>query len=283
MFVKANAKINVFLDVVGKRKDGYHNLDMVMLPLELHDTIEIEYLPYLTETYIVTDRLEKEVTKYDLIRKTFNSFTEKFKTKENYNITVHKEIPIRAGLGGGSCNAAAVLKAFEKICKVKMTPEEELEFTLKLGADVPFCMFNKPAHVQGIGDKVSPIHLKDQWHVIIIKPTEGLSTEKVFTACDKEKSKHGNINDVIKALDTGDEELLSKSMFNSLEETSIKLVPEIQEIKDMLRKDGFKCVLMTGSGSCVFALTKDHALALNKFNKYDRLGYEVILTKTLKE
>ena len=283
MFVKAYAKINVYLDVVGKRKDDYHLLDMVMLPLELHDTIEVEHVPFATETYIVTDKIEKEITKYDLIRRTFQNFSQKFNTKEQYNITVHKEIPICAGLGGGSSNAAAVLRAFEKYSKVKMEPQEELEFGLQLGADVPYCLRNEPSHVEGIGEKITPIKLANPWSVIIIKPKKGLSTKIVFEACDKNKLKHGNVNKVIEALETGNEELLSDGMFNSLEETSIKLVPEIQEIKDMLKKDGFKCVLMTGSGSCVFALTKDHAFAYNKFLKYERKGYEVILTKTLKQ
>lgn len=283
MFVKAHAKINVYLDVVGKRKDGYHLLDMVMLPLELHDTIEVEHVPFGTETYIVTDHIEKEVTQYDLIRRTHRDFSNKYGVNDQYNITVHKEIPICAGLGGGSSNAAAVLRAFEKYSKIKMDPEEELEFGLKLGADVPYCLKNQPSHVEGIGEKITPINLANQWSVIIIKPKQGLSTKVVFEASDKVKMKHGNVSKVIEALENGDEELLSKEMFNSLEETSIKLVPEIQDIKDMLKKDGFKCVLMTGSGSCVFALTKDHAFAFNKFNKYERKGYEVILTKTLKQ
>lgn len=284
MYAKAYAKINVYLDVKGKLDNGYHDLDMVMLPLELHDVIEIEYLPYLTDSFIVCDRVENSGTKYDLIHQTLDAFKKKFDLKkQNFNITVHKEIPICAGLGGGSSNAAACLKAFKKILKIKMDPEEELKFTLALGADVPYCMKNVPAHVEGIGEKVTPINCKNQFHVIIIKPKLGCLTKKVFQECDKHEFKHGNVNDVIKALETGDEELLSKSMFNSLEETSIGMVPEIQDIKDMLKKDGFKCVLMTGSGSCVFALTTDRKMALTKYAKYDHKGYDVYLTKTLKQ
>ena len=283
MFVKANAKINVYLDVVGKRKDGYHDLDMVMLPLELHDTIEVEYLPYLTETYVVCDRVDHTETSYDSIRKTLNLLREKYGFAHNFNITIHKEIPICAGLGGGSSNAAAVLKAFEKIIKIKMEPEDELKFCLALGADVPFCMNNAPAHVQGIGEKLEPINLKDQYSVLIIKPKTGLSTPKVFGESDKYKLKHGNSKDVIKALEEGNDELLAQSMFNSLEEVSSAMCPEIQEVRKILENDGFKCVVMTGSGSCVFALTKDHIKAYNKYLKYDRKGFDVILTKTLKQ
>lgn len=282
MYAKAFAKINIYLDVVGKTENGYHNLDMVMLPLELHEVIEIEHLPFLRDTYIVCDRVEESETKYDLIHQTLSAFRKKFNVSGNMNITVHKEIPICAGLGGGSSNAAACLKTFKKIFKVKMEPQEELDFTLALGADVPYCMQNVPAHVEGIGEKVTPIACAKRFHVIIIKPKLGLSTKKVFDASDSFEMKHGDVNKVIKALELGDEEMLSEGMFNSLEETAISLVPEIQTIKDMLKKDGFKCVLMTGSGSCVFALTTDARLAYKKYLKYDNKGYDVYLTKTKK-
>lgn len=282
MYIKANAKINLFLDVTGKRKDGYHTLDMVMLPLELHDTIEFEHLKYLTTTHVINDKVETDVLNYELINKTLSKFRKEYDFAENFNITVHKEIPICAGLGGGSSNAAAAIKAFRKVGKIKMDPEEELKFALDLGADVPFCLSNVPAHVEGIGEKLTPIKLAKQFHVIIIKPKQGLSTKLVFGESDKMKLRHGDVNKVIEALELGDEELLSKAMFNSLEDVSMKMCPEIKEVKEMLIKDGFKCVLMTGSGSCVYALTSDKRLATSKYLKYDRKGYNVILTKTLK-
>lgn len=282
MYVKAPAKINLFLDVLSKRDDGYHDLDMVLLPLELHDTIQLEYLPNNTTTHITSDFVEKQVIEHNLIHRTHELLRTEYGYDYNFNITVHKEIPIYAGMGGGSSNAAAALKAFKKYGKIKMTEEEETAFCLKLGADVPFCMKNLPSHVQGIGEKVTPIALKKQFNVLVIKPKQGLSTKRVFEESDKYELKHGDVNKLIKALEDGDEEAIGKSMFNSLEEVSIALCPEIQKIKDMMKKDGFKCVLMTGSGSCVFALTSNYALALSKYIKYDRKGYEVYLTKTLK-
>jgi 4-diphosphocytidyl-2C-methyl-D-erythritol kinase len=185
-------------------------------------------------------------------------------------------------MGGGSSNGAAVLRAFKKYGKIKMSEEEEVKFCLQLGADVPFCMKNTAAHVEGIGEKVTPIKVKKQYYVLVIKPKQGLSTKVVFEESDKHELKHGNVNDVIKALETGDDDLLAKSMFNSLEEVSMKLCPEVKTIKDMLKKDGFKAVLMTGSGSCVYALTTNYTLAVSKALKYDNKGYEVYLTKTLK-
>lgn len=281
MFVKAYAKINLFLDVLSKRDDGYHNLDMVMLPLELHDSIEIEKSPNLTNSYITCDHIDLQETKYNLINATLVEMKKRYGFKQNFDITIHKEIPISAGLGGGSSNAAAVIKALDKMLKLKLEQDEKVNLGASLGADVPYCLANVPAHVEGIGEKVTPIKMKNKFDVIIIKPTQGLSTKKVFALSDTMELDHGNVNNVIKALETGDEDLLEKSMFNSLEKPSIQLVKEVQEAKDELKKAGFKLVLMSGSGSSVFALTTNHKLAISKYHELDKKGYEVYLTRTL--
>ena len=283
MYVKAFAKINLYLDVLGNAENGYHNLDMVMLPLELHDTIELERVPRARVTHIISDTIQTQSFNSNLIYRTHELLKEQYGFDCNFIIKVHKEIPIYAGMGGGSTNAAAVLKAFNKYGKIKMEEDEQTKFCLKLGADVPFSMKNVPAHVTGIGENVEPITLGKQFSVLVIKPKEGLSTKRVFEASDNFKLKHGNVKKVIEALEKADEGMLSEYMFNSLEEVSISLCPEIQQIKDMMKKDGFKCVLMTGSGSCVYAITLNHALALKKYLKYEHKGYEVYLTKTLKQ
>ena len=280
MRVKAPAKINLYLDVLSKREDGYHNLDMVMLPLKLHDTIEIEKLLYGNDTYITCDHVDLQETKYNLITLTIAEMRKRYGIKDNFNVCIHKEIPISGGLGGGSSNSAAAIKALESLCNLKLDEKEETDLALQLGADVPYCLKNMPAHVEGIGETVTPIKMKKPFYVILMKPSKGLSTKRVFEASDKKPLYHGNVNDVITALETGDDELLEKSMFNSLELTSIELVPEIQQIKDMLRKDGFKLVLMSGSGSTVFALTRDRKFAKHKVREYENKNYNVILTKT---
>ena len=282
MYVKAPAKINLYLDVLGKREDGYHDLDMVMLPLEMHDTISFERVPNARYTHIVSDTVERQIINHNSIYRTHELLEKQYGYKHNFIIKVHKEIPIYAGLGGGSANAAAALRYFKRVGKLKMTEEEEINFCTQIGADVPFCLKNVPAHVEGIGEKITPIKVKKQYFVLIIKPKQGLSTKIVFTECDKHNLKHGNVNDVIKALETGDDKLLANSLFNSLEEVSMELCPEVKEVKGMLLKDKFKAVLITGSGSCVFALTTNYTFALSKFLKYEHKGYEVYLTKTVK-
>lgn len=280
--LKAYAKINVFLDVVSKREDGYHNLDMVMLPLELHDTITIEPVSYLRDDYITCDHIELQETKYNLISLTLKEMKKRYGYKDNFNIIIHKEIPISAGLGGGSSNSAAVIKYLEELKKLNISNDEENNLAKSLGCDVPYCLINKPAHVTGVGENIELIPMKDQYYVLILKPTKGCSTKKVFAKADEMTLEHSSSKDVIDALASGDEDLLAKSVFNSLEKVSGSIVPEIFELKQLLKNDGFKVVLMSGSGSSVFALTKDKKLALSKYKKYEKLDLEVILTKTLK-
>jgi 4-diphosphocytidyl-2C-methyl-D-erythritol kinase len=281
MIVKAYAKINVYLDVLSKRDDGYHELEMVMLPLELHDVIEIESLIGLRDSYVTCDHVELQETKYNLINTTVNKLRDLYHFKQNFNIKVHKEIPISAGLGGGSSNAAATLKAFNHYLKLNLNDEEMNAIGKTIGADVPFCLYNKPALVRGIGEEIIPISLKHQYYVLIIKPERGLSTKHVFEKADTIELDHGNVNAVVEALKNGDDEALAESMFNSLEKASIQMAPEIQGVKDMLKKDGLKMVMMSGSGSAVYALSTDVNKMKALYRKYEKAGLEVYLTKTL--
>lgn len=281
MYIKAYAKINAYLDVLSKRGDGYHNLDMVMLPLQLHDSLQVTFLPYSNDSYIVCDHVELQETKYNLIKKTLTEMKKRYGIEENFNIIVHKEIPISAGLGGGSSNAAATIKAICRLLKLNLPKEELLDLAKSLGADVPFCLENVPARVSGIGETLKPISLKKKYHVLIVKPTEGLSTKRVFEYADTMNLDHGNGDNVEEALINGDDALLAESIFNSLEKPSISLLSKIQDIKDMLYNDGLKIVLMSGSGSSVFALSTDHSLMQKLYKKYDKQGYDVYLTKTL--
>ena len=281
MYLKAFAKINIYLDVISNRDDGYHNLDMIMLPLELHDSISFNILPYSTDSYITCDHIDIQETKYNLINIAINKARDVYHFKEHFAISVHKEIPIRAGLGGGSSNAAAILRALYDVLKIKDNNDNKNALAKSIGADVPFCMLNKPMRVQGIGEALSPIKLHHPYYVLIIMPEKGLSTKHVFEEADKVILKHSNPEKLIKALAVGDDDTVAKEMFNSLEEVSISLVPEIQKIKEMLFNDGLKMVLMSGSGSAVFALSTDHHKIMKLAKKYDKLNYDVYLTRTL--
>lgn len=281
MYIKSYAKINLALNIIGKREDGYHELDMIMLPLELADVIEIERFYSSRDTYIICDSIPVRNAKYNLAKTAVRAAQEKYGIKRNYDINIHKEIPISAGLGGGSSNAAQVLKAVLKIEHKKPTNEELIEMGLKIGADVPFFLFNKPSRVQGIGEIVTPIKSKVKYHCLLVKPAEGCSTKEIYALSDEMEHKPTDIDALIRAFEAGSDDEIANLMSNDLQSAAISKVPEIQSIIDSLKADGLKMVMMSGSGSCVYALSREKALLNRLEKKYDKLGYEVILTKLL--
>ena len=280
--VRSYAKINVCLDITGKRADGYHLLDMVMLPLELHDSLLIEETPRAIDNYITLDEFSMGDSQYNTVSLVVDYLNKVHPLNTKFKIDMHKVIPMKAGLGGGSSNAAFVLKAINDYKKLNLTEAEMHKIAVKIGADVAFFVKNKPARCTGIGDKVEPINIKNDYFVLLVKPELGCSTKEVYNLCDKEPNwPHGNVDTVVKALEEGDDDLLASSMFNVLEASSIKLVPEIQTIKDELKELGFKIVMMTGSGSAVFALSTDKKLIKLGAKKLEN-KYNVIVTKVIK-
>ena len=211
----------------------------------------------------------------------FDSLSDKYGFKNRYRVLIHKVIPIKAGLGGGSSNAAAIMKALNKTLKLNISDEELMNIGLTLGADVPFFVKCVPARCRGIGEQIEPITIKNNYYVLIVKPNEGLATKKVFDKADELKLSVGNIDDVVDALASGDDEKLAKSMHNSLESAAISMLPEIKEIKNYLIDRGLKLVQMTGSGSAVFALSQDKKI-LKKIERELEDKYIVELTKILK-
>lgn len=278
--LKSYAKINISLNVLNKHEDGYHELDSVMLPLELHDSLIMEEHSRL-ENYVTMDDFSLAFDNFNLITLAIDTLAARYKFSNKYRILVHKNIPMQGGLGGGSSNAAAVMNAINKDLKLNIPYEEMVEIAAKLGADIPFFLKTVPARARGIGEKLTPITVKNNYHVLIVKPSQGLSTKTVFDTYDKMNIYTTNIDDVVKALETGDDELLASSIHNSLEEPAISLLPEIQIVKDKLMSYGLKIVLMSGSGSCVFALSQNKAI-LNKIASELEDTYLVEVTKVKK-
>ena len=280
--VRSYAKINVCLDITDLRKDGYHLLDMVMLPIELHDSLLIEETPKAIDNFITLDDFTVGDSEYNTVSQAIDYLDAVHPLNTKFKIDMHKVIPMKAGLGGGSSNAAFVLKAINDYKKINLSEEEMHKIALKIGADVSFFIKNKPARCRGIGDLIEPINIKNDYYVLLVKPEAGCSTKEVYSLCDKKKNwPHGNVETVIKALEEGDDDLLASSMFNVLEESSIQLVPEIQTIKNELKELGFKIAMMTGSGSAVFALSTDKKLIKYGAKKLED-KYNVIITKVIK-
>ncbi len=281
LVVRSHAKINIALNVVSREPNGYHKLDMVMLPLELHDSLMITKLRDARDNYITIDDFSVGPVQYNLATFAIDALSAKYKFNDKFRIFVHKVIPLEAGLGGGSSNAAATLTGVNQYLKLGISDDELIEIGKNLGADVPFSIKDVPAHVTGIGEVIEPIEVKNTYHCLIVKPILGLSTAEVFEKCDEFKLETCNIDNVIKALAEGDDDLLAESMGNALQPVAISMLPSIQTIIDLLHEKGLKIVQLSGSGSSVFALSQDRKLLLSIAKELEN-DYTVELTKVMK-
>lgn len=286
MIERAYAKINLALNVKDKRNDGFHNIETVMLPLKLHDSIEIDVIDRKNgDDFIVCDNFKVGIAKYNLCHKAIQVAREMWGFNECFDVHIHKSIFLQSGLGGGSSDAAVVLKAVVKALKIKVKKEELIEAAIKIGSDVPFMLFNKPALVTGIGNKIEQIKVDESfcdYHVLLVKPVEGISTTRIYNEFDQlEEKEHFEISKVVELLKKGDDDI-KNYIGNSLEKAGMYIVPEIENIKITLIEKGFDMVFMTGGGSCVVGLTKNKKLAKKTFKEYYvDSNYEAELTKFL--
>lgn len=281
--VQSYAKINIALNVLAKREDGFHDLDMVMLPLKLHDSIYISELRGKKDNFIIMDDYSFYIGHDNIANKAINALNKKVDLGgTKFKLLIHKNIPMQAGMGGGSSNAAATLLGVNKLKKLNVDIKELEEISKPLGCDVPFFIYNKPARCTGKGDIMTPITVKNNYKVIIVKPDGGCSTKMVYAKFDLNPEYNVcNVDDVVKALESGDDELLEKSIGNSLQNTSITIVPEIKVVIDKLKALGLKIVMMSGSGSAVFGLSTDAKL-IKKAALALEDEYRVEVTEVLK-
>ena len=256
--IKSYGKINIALGVYPRGEEEYHQVDMIMVPIELHDSVQVSLLPKANDNFVTIDDFSLGIFGYNLCARAIDAMAKKYNFNHKFRVFIHKNIPMKAGLGGGSSNAVATMQAVKKILKLPVTDDDLREMSAPLGADVPFFVDNKPMRCTGIGEIMTPITIKNDYYVLCVKPTEGIATMDAYHKFDELKCTSSfDIDLVQKALEEGDDDLLEKAMVNSLEEPSFTMVPEIKEVKDKLKAAGLRLVLMTGSGSCVFALSQD--------------------------
>ena len=258
--VKSYAKINISLRVKSKMENGYHELDSIMVPIELHDSIVISPLYNRNDSFVTVDDFSNGLIHYNLAGSAIDALEKKYGVHKCFRIYIHKVIPMQAGLGGGSSNAAFTLRAINQILKLGASDEELIEIATPLGADIPFFIKCQPSRCGGIGEKIQPIEIKNNYHVLIVKPNEGVSTKECFKIADNKPYPEVDVDKVVEALRTGDDDMLAEYMGNSLQPSAIELVPEIQTIIDYLKEQGLKLVMMSGSGSSVFALSTDKSI-----------------------
>ena len=276
---RANAKINLCLDVVGKREsDGYHELKMIMVPIDFYDVLEM--LP-AKETTLSLNRSYLPVNDKNTIIKAINVMKAKYGFDTNFACILQKHIPTRAGLAGGSADAAAAIRMINNMLALHMSTEEMIEVGKEVGSDVPFCLINQPAYVEGTGEKIEPFYCHPDFELLLVKPRKGVSTKEAFEIVDQGNDVHPDCMAMREALITNNYEGIVKNLGNSLEPASLQLVDEIRTIKQQLSEHGFDGVLMSGSGSTVFGITKDSALLEKAMNDMKAQGYFVRKTKIL--
>lgn len=270
MKIKANAKINVSLNVVARLHNGYHDLDMIMVPLSLCDILDVEIAK---QDQIICDQKAFPLDESNTIYKAITLMRKHFGIKECFRVSVDKRIPMQAGLAGGSADGAAMLKAIIALCNIETNQERMIAIAKEIGADVPFCFINQVSRVQGIGENVTPFHMNCPFHILLVKPVAGVSTKEAFKGVDFNTCLHPDIDACQKALINNEYDVLCKYMGNTLEASAYQITPIIKEIKEELIKEQMDAVLMSGSGSTVFAITRDKdkidALEKKLKNKYD--------------
>ena len=281
LHIKSFAKINISLNITKKREDGFHEIDSVMLPISLHDSLVITKLKTAPDNYVTVDDFSIGSFSYNLATFSIEKLQGIYHFNDKFRVLIHKVIPIQAGLGGGSSNAACTMKAVNSMLKLGATDEELIEISKSLGCDIPFFIKCKPARVQGVGEILNPISVKNNYYVLIVKPEAGCSTREVYALSDSMDLKTCNLDNVVKALEEGDDELLADNIYNALQEPAIKMVPQIQSIIEELKDNGLRIVQVTGSGSAVFALSTDKTLLKQVLKKLEN-KYEIEIAKVLK-
>ena len=251
---RAYAKINLCLDVVGKREDGYHDLKMIMVPINFYDVLEMEFAP---DTTLELNRDYLPINDKNTIIKAIHIMQEKYNITEEFCCRLEKHIPTRAGLAGGSADAAAAIRMINRMCNLHLTKDEMIAVGKEVGADVPFCILNRPAFVEGIGEKITTFSCSPDFYLLLIKPRKGVSTAEAFHIVDEQKGIHPDCKAMQEALEYNDYDGIISSLGNSMENAAMTLVPEIRKAKQDLLDLGFDGVLMSGSGSTVFGITKD--------------------------
>ena len=275
---RAYAKINLCLDVVGEREDGYHELKMIMAPVDFYDVLEM--VPAETTTMSL-NRSFLPVNDKNTVIKAINVMRECYGFTEEFACSRQKHIPTQAGLAGGSADAAAAIRIMNRLLNLNMSREDMINVGKKVGADVPFCIFNQCAFVSGIGDVLEPFECNTDFDILLVKPKRGVSTKTAFTEMDKENVLHPDCEAMREALMHNDYDGVIRNLGNSLEEVSLRLVREIHDIKEDLTALGFDGVLMSGSGSTVVGITKSPRLLRKTSDLMRYKGYFVRMTKIL--
>lgn len=261
--LKSRAKINLSIDVLGKRDNGYHIVEMIMQTIDLYDNLKITKIEG-DFIKIKSDSEDIPLNQDNIVYKAADILKKRFNIKDGVEISIQKNIPVAAGMAGGSSNAAAVLVGLNKVWNLGLSESELKEIGLQLGADVPFCITGGSALAQGIGEELTNIHgLSEGVNILVCKPDIFVSTKEVYQSLDMNKvQKRPENQKLIESLKNDDIKYVSENMVNVLEEVTASKYKEIKQIEATMMKNKALGSMMSGSGPTVFGLfdNKEYAI-----------------------
>ena len=259
--LKALGKINLGLDVLGRRENGYHDVRMVMQTVYLYDRI-IMKKSKTPGIRLETNLYYLPVNENNLAYQAAQMLMDEFHIEEGVSIQLDKHIPVAAGMAGGSSNAAAVLFGMNRMFSLGLSQKELMERGVKLGADVPYCIMRGTVLAEGIGEILTPLSPMPKCYVLIAKPAISVSTKMVYEKLDShEIEDHPDIDGILAGLKAGDLKKVAGSMDNVLERVTVDAYPVIDQIKKMMIKEGALNAMMSGSGPTVFGIFEEKATA----------------------
>ena len=251
--VKGYAKVNLTLDVLSKRPDGYHDISTIMRTVDIFDIVEISLTDQGIELSTSLDFLPTD--EKNIAYRAAQAIFSETGIQKGAKIHITKNIPCGAGMGGGSADGAAVLVLLNELLGYPVSKERLLEIGAKIGADVPFCIKCGTCLAEGIGEVLTKISAKGSIPVVVVKPEVSISTPLMYKKLDeREIIKRPDTKAMIKALQEGSTEKIADLLYNVMEDAAIEEHPVISEIKESLIKKGALNAIMTGSGSAVFGI-----------------------------
>lgn len=279
--LKAYGKINLGLDVIRKRPDGYHDLDMIMQMVDVYDDVIIEKKAG-EEIVVKADAAVLSNGKDNLAYMAAKMLFDEFGIKSGVEITIHKRIPIAGGMAGGSSDCATTLIGINEMFNLGLSKQQLMERGVKLGADVPYCVLGGTAIARGIGEFLTPLPTPPQCHVIIAKPPISVSTAYVYGHIRPDEiTKRPDIEQMTLAIKEQDLNKLSDLLYNVMEEVTVSEYPVIEKLKSIMLENGALNSIMSGSGPTVFGLFDDREKAQAAMRALDskELTEQLYLTK----
>jgi 4-diphosphocytidyl-2-C-methyl-D-erythritol kinase len=281
IYEKAPAKINLLLDVLRKRDDGYHEVEMIMTMVDLADRLEMEELP--RDTIIISSQVGYiPLDEKNLAFQAARLIKERYDVKQGVYIHLDKKIPVAAGLAGGSSDAAAALRGLNRLWKLQIPEDELCRLGAELGSDVPFCVTGGTAIARGRGEKLEHIAGPPQCWVVLAKPPINVSTADVYGRFRaNELKEHPSIPNMVDALQRGSFTDICDGLGNVLEKVTLDVYPEVMQLKESMIRLGADGVLMSGSGPTVFGLVSKEAKLPRIYNGLRGFCKEVYVVRML--